>query len=72
MKSTELRQKYLSFFRKKGHKIIPSASLVPPQKDIATAVDQAEDVLREAPAQIEKLQKRGRGFFFSKKSSPES
>lgn len=29
MQSTELRQKFLSFFNKKGHKIIPSASLVP-------------------------------------------
>src|SRR4030066_2341542 len=31
MKSAELRQKYLKFFKDKGHKIIPSASLVPPQ-----------------------------------------
>src|SRR3990170_2741725 len=29
MKSSELRQKYLKFFEDKGHKIIPSASLVP-------------------------------------------
>ena len=29
MKSDELRQKFLDFFEKKGHKIIPSASLVP-------------------------------------------
>jgi len=29
MKSSELRQKYLDFFKKKGHKIIPSASLIP-------------------------------------------
>ena len=29
MKSAELRQKYLKFFENKGHKIIPSASLVP-------------------------------------------
>ena len=29
MKSAELRQKYLKFFEDKGHKIIPSASLVP-------------------------------------------
>lgn len=29
MTSDELRQKYLKFFEKKGHKIIPSASLVP-------------------------------------------
>jgi len=27
--SSELREKYLKFFEKKGHKIIPSASLVP-------------------------------------------
>jgi alanyl-tRNA synthetase len=29
MKSGELRQKYLEFFRSKSHKVIPSASLVP-------------------------------------------
>jgi alanyl-tRNA synthetase len=29
MKSSELRQKYLEFFEKNGHKIIPSASLIP-------------------------------------------
>src|SRR3989339_1117433 len=29
MKSIELRQKFLKFFEEKGHKIIPSASLVP-------------------------------------------
>lgn len=32
MKSTELRQKYLKFFQGKGHKIIPSASLIPPEE----------------------------------------
>jgi len=29
MKSAELRQKYLEFFKSKGHKVIPSASLIP-------------------------------------------
>jgi len=29
MTTNELRQKYLDFFEKKGHKIIPSASLIP-------------------------------------------
>jgi alanyl-tRNA synthetase len=29
MNSFELRQKYLDFFKRKGHKIIPSASLIP-------------------------------------------
>ena len=29
MKSSELRTKYLEFFKKHGHKIIPSASLIP-------------------------------------------
>lgn len=29
MTSKELRQKFLDFFKKKGHKIIPSASLIP-------------------------------------------
>lgn len=32
MKSIELRQKYLKFFQENGHKIIPSASLIPPQE----------------------------------------
>jgi len=32
MTSVELRQKYLKFFQDKGHKIIPSASLVPPEE----------------------------------------
>lgn len=32
MKSIELRQKYLKFFKSKGHKIIPSASLIPPEE----------------------------------------
>lgn len=32
MTSIELRQKYLKFFADKGHKIIPSASLVPPEE----------------------------------------
>jgi len=29
MESSELRKKYLEFFEKRGHKIIPSASLIP-------------------------------------------
>src|SRR4029079_9776112 len=29
MQSHEIRQKYLKFFEEKGHKVIPSASLVP-------------------------------------------
>ena len=29
MKSSELRTKYLEFFKKHGHRIIPSASLIP-------------------------------------------
>jgi alanyl-tRNA synthetase len=32
MNSIELRQKYLKFFQEKGHKIIPSASLIPPEE----------------------------------------
>jgi len=32
MTSIELRQKYLKFFQDKGHQIIPSASLIPPQE----------------------------------------
>ncbi len=32
MTSLELRQKYLKFFQSKGHKIIPSASLIPPEE----------------------------------------
>ena len=29
MKSAEIRQRYLSFFEKRGHSVIPSASLIP-------------------------------------------
>ncbi|MBU2250084.1 hypothetical protein KKG80_00660, partial [Patescibacteria group bacterium] len=29
MTSKKIRQKYLDFFKSKGHKIIPSASLIP-------------------------------------------
>jgi len=29
MTAAELRQKYLDFFKKKGHEVIPSASLLP-------------------------------------------
>ncbi len=36
MKSIELRQKYLKFFERLGHKIIPSASLVP-KEDVELA-----------------------------------
>ena len=32
MTSIELRQKYLKFFQDRGHKIIPSASLIPPEE----------------------------------------
>ena len=34
MKSAEIRKRYLKFFEKRGHKIIPSASLVPENYDI--------------------------------------
>ena len=34
MTSAEIRQRYLKFFEKRGHKIIPSASLVPEKYDI--------------------------------------
>lgn len=33
MKSSELRQKFLSFFERNGHSIIPSASLIPDKTD---------------------------------------
>ena len=29
MQSAELRQKFLKFFQERGHKVIPSASLIP-------------------------------------------
>ena len=29
MKSSELREKFLNFFKERGHEIIPSASLIP-------------------------------------------
>lgn len=32
MKAVELREKFLKFFEKRGHKVIPSASLVPSEK----------------------------------------
>ncbi len=32
MTSVELRQRYLKFFQDRGHKIIPSASLIPPEE----------------------------------------
>ena len=32
MKAVELREKFLKFFEKRGHKIIPSASLIPSEK----------------------------------------
>lgn len=34
MKSSEIRERYLKFFEKRGHKIIPSASLSPENYDI--------------------------------------
>jgi len=33
MKATEIRQTYLSFFEERGHKVVPSASLVPASHD---------------------------------------
>ncbi|MDO8240945.1 MAG: alanine--tRNA ligase [Candidatus Moranbacteria bacterium] len=36
MTAQELRQKYLDFFKSKGHTIIPSASLVPRETDTST------------------------------------
>src|SRR3982751_607738 len=33
MKAAEIRQTYLSFFEQRGHKIVPSASLVPSVHD---------------------------------------
>lgn len=37
-----------------------------------TAVDSAGEILREVPEQIEAIQKKGRHFFFSKKSHPKN
>ncbi len=34
MKSQEIRERYLKFFEKRGHKVIPSASLLPANYDI--------------------------------------
>lgn len=36
MTANELRQKYLEFFKSKGHTIIPSASLIPRETDAST------------------------------------
>ncbi|MEK9183639.1 MAG: alanine--tRNA ligase-related protein, partial [Patescibacteria group bacterium] len=33
MHSSEIRKKFLEFFKEKGHTIIPSASLIPPEAD---------------------------------------
>jgi len=33
MKASDIRQTYLSFFEERGHKIVPSASLVPSAHD---------------------------------------
>ena len=33
MNSVELRQKFLKFFKERGHEIIPSASLIPNKQD---------------------------------------
>src|SRR3989338_9107690 len=33
MKSSELREKFLKFFKERGHEIIPSASLIPNKQD---------------------------------------
>lgn len=33
MKTAELRSKFLQFFASKGHQVVPSSSLVPPQDD---------------------------------------
>jgi len=30
MKSTEIRQRFLDYFRHHGHTVVPSSSLVPP------------------------------------------
>ena len=35
MQSKEIRERYLNFFEKRGHKVIPSASLVPENYEIA-------------------------------------
>lgn len=37
MNSNQLREKFLNFFEEKGHKVIPSASLVPKEEDITEA-----------------------------------
>ena len=36
MKSAEIRETYLSFFEQRGHRRIPSASLIPPPDDTST------------------------------------
>ena len=42
-------------------------------EDFKEAVgDSAQEILREVPEQVENMQKKGRHFLFSKKSSPKS
>jgi alanyl-tRNA synthetase len=36
MKSAEIRERYLSFFEERGHRRMPSASLIPPPDDTST------------------------------------
>jgi alanyl-tRNA synthetase len=36
MKSSEIRETYLSFFEERGHRRVPSASLIPPPDDTST------------------------------------
>ena len=36
MKSSELREAYLSFFEERGHLRVPSASLIPAPEDTST------------------------------------
>ena len=36
MKSAEIRERYLSFFEERGHRRVPSASLIPPPDDTST------------------------------------
>ncbi len=36
MKSAEIRETFLSFFEERGHRRMPSASLIPPPDDTST------------------------------------
>ena len=52
MKVEEIRRTYLSFFEERGHRIVPSASLVPSVHDPSVLLTTAESDSRVAPLRL--------------------